>query len=151
MPEIPYGWQRCGETVALPSGRCKRLNILGFMNRKNNLYYETVDGWVNSDRVIACFDNFAKELKKETVVVVDNASIHTSKKFRARQTKWKSQGLIIFYLPTYSPELNLIEILWRFLKYHWLPLSAYTNRQALKENVLSVLDSVGEKHTITFA
>ena len=25
------------------------------------------------------------------------------------------------YLPSYAPELNLIEILWRFLKYYWLP------------------------------
>jgi hypothetical protein len=33
--------------------------------------------------------------------------------------------LIIKYLPPYSPELNLIEILWRFMKYYWLPFSAY--------------------------
>ena len=37
--------------------------------------------------------------------------------------KWVKRGLIIKYLPPYSPELNLIEILWRFMKYDWLPFS----------------------------
>ncbi|MBC6474874.1 MAG: transposase [Hormoscilla sp. GM102CHS1] len=30
-----------------------------------------------------------------------------------------------FYLPTYSPQLNIIEILWRFIKYSWLNTDAY--------------------------
>ncbi|WP_415873359.1 transposase [Burkholderia ubonensis] len=27
--------------------------------------------------------------------------------------------MLLFYLPPYSPELNLIEIVWRHLKYRW--------------------------------
>jgi hypothetical protein len=34
------------------------------------------------------------------------------------------KGLMIKYVPSYAPELKLIEILWRFLKYYWLPFSA---------------------------
>ena len=37
------------------------------------------------------------------------------------------------YLPPYSPELNLIEILWRRIKYTWLPFSAYACLNALSE------------------
>ncbi|WP_368860940.1 transposase, partial [Desulforhabdus sp. TSK] len=35
------------------------------------------------------------------------------------------KNLYIKFLPTYSPELNLIEILWRKIKYEWLSFSAY--------------------------
>ncbi|MCK5898808.1 MAG: transposase [Methylococcales bacterium] len=54
-------------------------------------------------------------------------------------------------LPTYSPELNLIEILWRKIKYEWLPLSASVSYSDLKESVLKILNSFGKKYTITFA
>ena len=69
----------------------------------------------------ACFNEFSKTLKKKTVVVMDNASVHTSEEFEECLPQWKKQGLIIKYLTTYSPELNLIEILWRnmALRHHW--------------------------------
>ncbi|MDR1180459.1 MAG: transposase, partial [Bacteroidales bacterium] len=36
-----------------------------------------------------------------------------------------------FFLPPYSPELNKIEILWRFIKYKWLPFEPFLNFQNL--------------------
>src|SRR5215475_1263197 len=70
---------------------------------------------VHTGVVIACFEEFSKTLKK-TVVVIDNASVHTSEEFEECLPRWKKKGLIIKYLSTYSPELNLIEILWRNTK-----------------------------------
>ena len=64
---------------------------------------------------------------------------------------WKERGLIVKYLPTYSPELNLIEIVWRFIKYQWLPLSAYFSFNNLKLGLQNVLDAIGSKYLITFA
>jgi transposase len=34
-------------------------------------------------------------------------------------------GVVIIEVPGLTPELNLIEILWRVIKYKWLPISAY--------------------------
>ena len=140
-----------GQTVELPSYRSKRVNILGFCSRQNEFYHELVEGWVNSDHVIRCFDNFADRVKRVTVVIVDNASMHTSKKFKGKQEEWEKKGLVIHYLPTYSPELNLIEILWRFLKYQWMPLSAYESYKNLKESLTHVLGKIGTEYTISFA
>ncbi|MEZ5584942.1 MAG: transposase [Candidatus Competibacteraceae bacterium] len=67
-----------------------------------------------------------------TVVVLDNARIHTSAEVRAQRQRWLAQGVILCHLPRYSPELNLIESLWRQLKYQWLPFSAYLSFDALK-------------------
>lgn len=39
--------------------------------------------------------------------------------------EWKERQIEIFQLPSYSPQLNLIEILWRFMKYEWIEISAY--------------------------
>ena len=97
----------------------------GFLNRENELQAYTFEGSVNSDVVIACIDDFSFALTQRTVLVIDNAKVHTSEAFFAKIDAWKTKGLEIFYLPTYSPELNLIEILWRFIKYEWIEFSAY--------------------------
>jgi transposase len=66
--------------------------------------------------------------------------------------KRRSQhGLIIKYLSPYSPELNLIEILWRRIKYTWLPFSAYACLNALSEALETILSHVGSEYQITFA
>ncbi len=150
-PTIPYGWQASGEREELPSSRSKRLNILGFYSRDNKLEATTIEGWVDSKMVIDCFDRFSETITKETVVIIDNAPTHTSNAFKAKLADWADKGLIIKNLPTYSPELNIIEILWRFIKYIWLPLAAYKSYGCLKQELQKVLDGVGSKYSISFA
>jgi len=88
-------------------------------------------------------------LQKKTVM--DNASIHTSNAVKNKQEEWEKKALTIFYLPTYSPELNIIEILWRFIKYEWLNIDAYESWKSLVKAVEDVLREVGEKYKIYFA
>ena len=150
-PEVPYAWQAVGETIEIPSSRSKRLNVLGFYNKQQDFNGTTVQGYVDSEIVIACFDQFCDTINKKTVVVVDNASMHTSGIFKSKLDEWEENGLIVKYLPTYSPELNLIEIVWRFIKYSWLPLSAYLSFKNLKNELQKVLDGIGSEYQITFA
>jgi transposase len=150
-PSIPYAWQVAGEVIELPAMRSGRINVLGFMNRHNGLHTYMFEQSVHSGVVIACFDAFCHTITKKTVVVLDNASIHTSEEFEERLPYWKKQGLILKYLPPYSPELNLIEILWRHIKYRWLPFSAYQCLNALSEALENILSNVGSKYQITFA
>ena len=150
-PCVPYGWLEKGVTVALPSNRSKRINILGFCNRQNNFHSITFEGWVTSSQVVTAFDSFCETLTKPTVVVLDNASIHHSHEFSSNLDRWSSKGLTVKHLSTYSPELNLIEIVWRFIKYRWLPLSAFQSFKALKHSLQIILDGIGSKYTISFA
>jgi transposase len=115
-PPIPYAWQAIGETIELPSGDKRRLNVVGFLSRKQQLHAWTFEASINSAGVIACLDAFCKTIPKKTVVVIDNASFHTSQAVDDTLSEWEAKGLTLFFLPTYSPELNLIEILWRFMK-----------------------------------
>lgn len=62
---------------------------------------------------------------------MDRASIHTSSALWERLEEWRERDLHIFEFPSYSPELNLIEILWRFIKYEWIEIDAYSSWQSL--------------------
>ncbi len=78
--------------------------------------------------------------------------MHTSKGFRDQLEKWKQMDTHLLYLPKYSPELNLVEILWRKIKYEWLPLQAFSSYCELKKHVSDILGQYGSKEfTITFA
>jgi transposase len=150
VPYIPYAWQEQGETVSIESGHSKRLNVLGFMNRRNDLEAYTIEGAVDSTVVIHFFNAFCKTIEGPTVVVVDNASIHRSEAFQDALPKWEQEGLLVFYLPEYSPELNLIEILGRFIKYEWIEFWAYTSFDHLVQYVEGVIRDFGDKYKINF-
>lgn len=153
MPVVPYAWQPRGQTLAIPSAASTRLNVLGLISPTHQGYFQTVTGTVTSATVIAMLDAFAAQTaqaKKLRLVVLDNAPIHTSRALQARVTDWFRQGLALHWLPPYSPELNLIEILWRKIKYQWLPLRAYLSFNHLKSELQSILNQFGSKYTITF-
>jgi len=51
---------------------------------------------------------------KQIVIILDNASIHRSKKTKKYLERHKN--IHLFYLPPYSPEYNPVEIFWRWIK-----------------------------------
>ena len=51
----------------------------------------------------------------------------------------------------YSVQVYLIEILWRRIKYTWLPFSAYECLNALSEALEDILGHVGSEYQITLA
>ena len=120
------------------------------MTRKNKLFFEVLETTYNTDKVISYMDSFVAQTVKMTVVILDNSPIHKSKKFMAKIEEWKEKDVLIFFLPPYSPELNLIEILWRRIKYQWIPFDAYICFQNLKERLSYVLPNFGEKYDIIF-
>ncbi len=90
-------------------------------------------------------------MKKPTVIVLDNASVHRNKKMCERRPYWAARGLYIFYLPVYSPHLNIAEILWRKLKYEWLSAADYLDWENLKYQVRLGLSNVGSLLKINFS
>jgi transposase len=136
----------------VPSERSKRLNVLGFLTPDNRCEPFSFEGTVDTDVVVACFDEFASiTTPKPRYVIIDNASIHTNAEFIINLDKWEKKGIIIRSLPTYCPELNLIEMLWRFIKYSWLPFSAYLSFDNLVLSVENVLKQIGSEFRIDFA
>jgi transposase len=150
IPVVPYGWQNIGEYLSIDSSRSKRLNVLGIMSRKNHLETYVSTQSINSDVIVACINTFFPIVELPTVIVVDRASIHTSAAMFEHLEEWKERGITIFELPAYSPELNLIEILWRFIKYQWIKIDAYSSWQSLVLSVEKILREFGSKYVINF-
>jgi len=150
-PSIPYAWQEPGTVIEIPATKGTRINIVGLMNRKNDLHPYMFEQSINTSVIVACLNDFCQKIKKKTMVVMDNSSIHTSEEFEDYIAQWKKKGLHIKYLIPYAPELNLIEILWRHIKYLWLPFSAYQCMEALREALEHILKEFGSKYQITFA
>ncbi len=103
----------------------KKLNVSGFLNEQGKVIYHEVESIVNTDIVIEAFEVFAKALSgnKKAIVYIDNAPAHTCEKF-INHARFRPQwyDLAIRYLPSYSPELNLIEMLCKKIKYEWLSI-----------------------------
>jgi transposase len=79
------------------------------------------------------------------VVVLDNASIHTSKAFKAHRQELSRQGIYLYYLPAYSPELNEIEPVFKQVKHHEIPQRSHTSKQELRRSVEQGFDTYAQK------
>ncbi|MEH2261010.1 transposase [Nostoc sp.] len=51
-----------------------------------------------------------------TVIIHYNASVYKSHLARQHHQRWQEQGLYVFFLPPYSPQMNRIEDEWSHLK-----------------------------------
>jgi len=150
-PCVPYAWQLVGKTIEIPSSKSKRLNVLGFVNRDCKFNSFVFEGSINSSIVVACIDAFSHQIENPTTLVIDNASTHTSNEFNDNLEAWKERGLTIYRIPPYSPELNIIEIIWRKIKYEWLPFSAYESYRSLKQELFQVLSNIGTTYKVAFS
>jgi transposase len=150
-PCLPYAWQKVGERLELTSAHDPRQNVLGFLNLHQEFHSYAFVGAIDTYTVIHCFDLFNEVRKRPALVVIDNAPIHTSEEFEEQIEIWEKDNLYIKFLPPYCPELNLIELLWRKIKYDWLPFDAYKNFETMTEALFSVLKGIDSKYRITFA
>lgn len=149
-PNVPYAWQHKDNPILLPSRKSQKLSVFGLMNPTCQLFSKMVVGGFNSSLVINCIDDFVRTIKKKTILILDNAPIHKSKAFKEKMKEWLNLDLYIYFLPPYSPELNKIEILWRFIKYKWLPFDAFVNFKNLKDRLELILNNVGTKCSVNF-
>ena len=149
-PTIPYGWQPIGETIGIVPQKSKRLNVFGLMNRQNDFVSYSTTQTIDAKTIVANLDDFASKITGQTVVVMDNATIHKAGIVKEKIKEWAEKGMTIWHLPTYSPNLNIIETLWRKIKYEWLKPQDYFNWEDFENAVNKILVDVGTIRTIIF-
>lgn len=153
-PLVPYGWQPRGEQKAYPCQHKGVYNLLGLLNpaTQHLVMYPCGKGQtIDSQFVIQALNDFAATLTRPTVLVLDNAPVHTAAAFKAHLEAWQDQNLYVFYLPRYSPHLNLIETLWRVIKYRWLQPQHYRSKTALKNRLDHIFTSYGSHFSVNFS
>lgn len=135
----------------MPSTSGAGVNCFALLSRQNRCWFRTTREPVTAALVSRWLDSFAQGLRRLTVVVLDNAPAHRGKAMKQCLQRWEAQGLYVFYLPAYSPHLNLVETLWRKLKYEWLQPRDYADRETLCYGVWQALAAVGKTLKIGFA
>lgn len=150
-PNVPYGWQFSDEEVSMPTSKGKGINCFALVSRTNRSWTAQSEQTIDGGFVTEQLERFSFFIRKVTVVVLDNARIHHSKQIRERTEAWQRRGLLIFYLPTYSPHLNIAETLWRKLKYEWLMPEDYASKEHLQYAVKQILQAFGTSLRIKFA
>ena len=122
------------------SGR-KRYNVLGaYSNRDTSLITITNEDYVNSDTIVELLikiNNVHPDSK--VTLVMDNARYQRCNKV---MDKAKDLGIHLLFLPPYSPNLNLIERLWKFTKKKCLYNKYYESFHHFKEAINDCLDNV---------
>ncbi len=114
---IQKTWFPKGKQRIIPTyGKHRGVKLLGILNYETGHIFckeeESYDARV--------FQNFLKEVliqypTGKIVMILDNARIHHAKLIQPFLEEHRDR-LELFYLPPYSPQLNLIEGLWKWLK-----------------------------------
>lgn len=143
---VPYGWLPVGERTEVPvtGAHGSTIQVLGFEHEDGTAQTYLHKGYVNTEIVIEVLDDYCETLEQTTVVVLDNASCHTSAAFQASTERWAERGLLVYYIPPYSPELNSIERLWKKLKYQLMPADAWERFTTLLQTLTTKLCEIGE-------
>ena len=127
------------------------MNIFGMINRKNNYKgFATTDS-ITADKVIEFLDVLSFQVRKNTFVVLDNATVHRNHKIKELRPIWEKRGLFLFYLPPYTPHLNIAETLWRILKGKWIRVQDYASTDTLFYAANRILAAVGEDLFIKYS
>jgi len=154
-PSVPYAWQPIGERIELESvgHQGARQNVLGCVRWDGGDFYAAAfEGRIDNHLAAGYLQHFAaaKKSQQPKLIVMDNAPAHRGEEFEEALEELAEQGLFVMFLPAYSPELNLIELLWKKIKYEWLPMDIYGNFQTMCEGLFEVLKGIGSKYRITF-
>jgi transposase len=150
-PVIARAWQFAGEEIRLLPEKGKRLSVFGLLNQKCEGKFWASEKTIKTEFVIDCLEEWIEnKTDLPRVLVLDNARIHRSRKMQGKLAEWEEKGFYIFHLPPYSPHLNLIEILWRKIKYEWLGPDDYASFEKLTEAIKEILSNLGTEYLINF-
>jgi transposase len=132
-----------------PSGR-KRYNVLAALDAVTHRVVRVSNhAYINAESVCALLREIAAAgLKGPITLVLDNARYQ---KCQVVQALAGSLGIELLYLPSYSPNLNLIERLWKFVKKDCLGCRVLPTYEAFTQSIDDCLANLNTryKHQMT--
>jgi transposase len=143
-PFLGFLWCLVRLFVPAPSGR-KRYNILAALNA---ITYEVIrisnHAYINAESVGALLRQIAAAgLPRPITLVLDNARYQ---RCAVVQALARSLKIELLFLPSYSPNLNLIERLWKFVKKDCLASRYLATYEEFTGAIDECLNSLSTKH-----
>lgn len=143
-PFLAYVWSFCRVFIRAPAGR-QRFNVLGALNADTHEIVSVEnDSYINSSSVCELLSKLRSKHGDEPVVLIlDNARYQKCKLVFASAD---SLNIDLEYLPSYSPNLNLIERLWKFVKKVCLNSIYYETFEEFKASIKECLSKTHTEH-----
>ncbi len=141
-PFLGYLWTRLRRFIRAPAGR-QRFNVLGALNAvTHQLVTVTNDSDINAQSVCDLLRKIASAHEGIPItLILDNARYQKCKIVWALAESLKIE---LLYLPSYSPNLNLIERLWKFVKKQVLYSKYYADFPSFSG---AITDCLAQTHT----
>lgn len=130
-----HGWLRRGARTELKSNHGRtRLNINGALSWPDRTVIRRDEALITSAAMIRLFDDLEARHPgvARITIVLDNAKYNVSRELQA-YLKQPDRRLNLLYLPSYAPNLNLIERFWHFMKRKVLFNKAYSTFSLFKQ------------------
>lgn len=143
-PYLGYLWCLVRLFVPGPSGR-KRYNVLAALDAVTHRVIRVSNhAYINAESVCALLREVARAgLRAPITLVLDNARYQ---KCQLVQALAASLGIELLYLPSYSPNLNLIERLWKFVKKECLGCRVLPSYEAFTRAIDDCLANLNTRH-----
>jgi hypothetical protein len=90
------------EDVYIPFEKGYKINIWGLINRYNKNHWATTEQNIDARFVFEQLEKLSFQIQKQTIAMIDNASIHKAKIIKQQLKFWEKRGLYIFIF-LYTP------------------------------------------------
>lgn len=143
--KISWGWIRTGQDklIATTASRT-RMNLMGSLNLENMEItieaHETIDSKAMDTHFLKVREKYQKAPKIH--LILDRGPYNTSQETRDAA---KKHGIVLHYLPPYSPNLNPIERLWKVMNEHARNNRFFRSPQEFRESILHFFDHTWPK------
>ncbi len=130
--------------IASPSGR-QRFNVLGAVDAvTKEILTVTNETYINAESVCLLLTKIAARYVGEKItIVLDNARYQKCGLVLQHAAKL---GIELLFLPSYSPHLNLIERLWRYVRKECLYSKYYPKFDGFKQAIEDCIQNAHTKH-----
>lgn len=143
-PFLGFLWSLVRVFIKAPAGR-QRFNVLGALNAcTQEVVTVTNTSYINADSVCELLGKIvALGVGAPITLILDNARYQRCHKVRARADEL---GIELLYLPPYSPNLNLIERLWKFVKKKCLYSTYYEQFESFQAAITDCLSKTNTEY-----
>jgi transposase len=137
---LSYTWARKGkQPVVKTSGIRKGYKVFGLIDYFSGRFFcKGQEERLNSETYAAYLKEVLSKTKKHIILIQDGAKYHTSKAMQAFFSN-HARRITVFQLPSYSPDFNPIEKLWKKIKQHETHMHYFPTFESLKNKVTDAL------------
>lgn len=121
------------------------MNVVGAYCPGFDFLFKAVASKLTAELFIEFLEAIPLDPERPTWVALDNYAVHKAKRIQARIEALEAKGLHLFFLPPYSPELNLIEPCWHDIKHYRMQQRVFTSEEGLLQGVEQALTSYADE------